>query len=123
MTNHHLYSVALLSIPFCHTALLYKHFVVTSTSSPQFVTVIQLPSLTIYQSRELFGAAPGVVVGMCQAWIHPTSPLILAWSSCAHINPFPWSLNLEPPVLHLPVSTALNGKGAFGTEMVVQRLA
>lgn len=97
MTNHHLYTIALLSIFFCYTALLRKHFVMTSTSSPQFVIVIQLPSLTIYQSRELFGAAPGIVVSMSQVWIHPTSPVTLAWSSCAHIDSFSWSLNLEPP--------------------------
>lgn len=78
----------------CHTELLCKPFVMTSTSSPQLVLVIQLLPLTIYQSRELFGAAP---VSICQVWIHPASPLILAWSSCACINPFLWSLNLEPP--------------------------
>ena len=64
MPNHHLFSVALLSVPFCHAVLPHKHFVMASASSPLSVTVIHLPSLTIYQSRELFGAAPGIAVGL-----------------------------------------------------------
>lgn len=112
--------------PFCHTVLLCKHFVLTSTSPLQLVTVIQLPSLTIYQSRELFEAAPGGVVNMCQTWIHSTSPLILAWSSCAHTNSFFWSLNPEPPGgtgCPLPSSFHHTKWEGSPTEMLVQWLA
>lgn len=87
--NHHLYTSQYPSAT--------PHSLASILSPPlQFVIVMQLPSLSIYQSRELFGAAPGIVVSICEAWMYPESPLISAWSNCVtHINSFLWSFILE----------------------------
>lgn len=105
-------SLVHLSIPFCHSTVLRKHFV-TTTASVCYCHAAAIPHHLPKQGA--LWSSSGIAVSMCQAWMHPESPLISARSSCAHINSFLRSFNLEPPggtgCPHLAFYTSQNGKG------------